>query len=287
VICRRTLLKAGIASLISAARPVPIARGQQRWIAVPPSVMLHARQDHLDNLSVFADWLFDNGFTPITYQTLWAALTAGDPLPASPIIVSIDDLILVRGSNNFYFIEKMVNILIEKGVPAVLGINTEPLVVADNGQIAQLHDQDETLWETATGWSKHGIELATHTQTHQNLTDATLTPDDYQREIGGSAQMIVDRAGQTVTTLVLPYGNGWQDGAVIPPIVAACHAAGIGMVVGVADGRMPLIAAPADTQPIYFVGRVGPLRDSFGSIYRDVEHWRAQNDQRVGSDTLP
>jgi len=106
-----------------------------------------------------------------------------------------------------------------------------------DGQLVSLKTQDDDLWATAKGWLEHGIELATHTHSHQNLLDASLKAEDYQREIGGSAQVIFDHAEQAVTTLVLPYGNGLgPDGALIAPIVETCRANGIGMVVGVAGG---------------------------------------------------
>jgi hypothetical protein len=250
----------------------------QDIIAVPPSIMLHARQDHLDNLATLIDWLRDQGLTPITYRALWDGLTANGVLPSAPVIVSIDDLILVKGSNNFYFIEKMVNVFIEKGAPVTLGLNTEPVVSGAAGQLVSLTDQDDNLWVTAKGWLEHGIELATHTHSHQNLMDASLKADDYQREIGGSAQVIVERTGQAVTTLVLPFGNGLgPDGRLITPIVDTCRANGIGMVVGVAGGRTPLSAIPAAEQPVYFVGRVGPVVGNFNTIYGDIHYWMDEN----------
>jgi len=60
-------------------------------IAVPPSIMLHARQDHLDNLAALIDWLRDKGLAPITYRALWGGLTADGTLPANPVIMSIDE----------------------------------------------------------------------------------------------------------------------------------------------------------------------------------------------------
>jgi hypothetical protein len=247
---------------------------RQALLPVPPSIMLHARQAHLDNLGTLIDWLRDKGLTPITYRALWDGLTANGALPANPVIVSIDDLILVKGSNNFYFIEKMVNVFIEKEAPVTLGLNTEPVVSGADGQLVSLTDQDDNLWATAKGWLEHGIELATHTHSHQNLLDASLRPEDYQREIGGSAQLIFERTGQAVTTLVLPFGNGLgADGTLIAPIVDTCRANEIGMVVGVAGGRTPLSAAPAADQPVYFVGRVGPVVGNFNTIYGDVEYW--------------
>ena len=50
-------------------------------VAVPPSIMLHARQDHLDNLGALIDWLLDKGLTPITYRALWDGLTNGRAAP--------------------------------------------------------------------------------------------------------------------------------------------------------------------------------------------------------------
>lgn len=254
---------------------------RQAALPVPPSVMLHARQAHLDNLPRLVDWLFAGGYTPVTYRMLWDGLTAGAALPASPVIVSIDDLILVKGSNNFAFIQKMVNILIDKKFPAVIALNTEPIVFNAANQPVQLHDQDDTLWAEAAAWTGQGIELATHTQSHQNLADPSLTAADFQREIGGSAQMITDRTGQPVITLVLPYGNGTlggrQDASLLPPIIDECHRSGIGVVVGIAGGRIPLVPAPASTHPIYFVGRVGPETGRYDTIYGDIDYWHAHN----------
>lgn len=261
---------------------------RQVSIPVPPSVMLHARQDALDNLAALVDWLVERRYTLISYRTLWDSLTAGGDLPRCPVILSIDDLTLIRGSNNFAFIEKMVNILIDKQVAGVLGLNTEPVVSGAGGQVVQLTDQDDALWAKARAWTEQGIELATHTHSHRNLLDAAMTAENYRYEIGGSAQMIADRTGQPVITLVLPYGNGTvegrQDAPLLPPIVDECRRAGIGMVVGVAGGRVPLTPLPAAEQPVYFVGRVGPEKDRFGTLYGDIDYWRRQNSPGQASD---
>jgi hypothetical protein len=250
VMDRRTFLKAAAGVTLGAAmgwtRRFERALADQSIIAVPPSIMLHARQDHLDNLGALIDWLRDKGLAPITYRALWETLTADGALPANPVIMSVDDLILVKGSNNFTFIEKMVYVFIEKSVPVVLGINTEPVTAGADGELVSLKDQDDDLWAAAKGWLEYGVELATHTHSHKNLADPSLTAGNYAYEIGGSAQLIVERTGQAVTTLVLPYGNGLgPDGALMPPIVETCRAAGIGLAVGVAGGRTPLISRRA------------------------------------------
>ncbi|HEX3051536.1 MAG TPA: polysaccharide deacetylase family protein [Aggregatilineaceae bacterium] len=255
---------------------MPSKAAGQTVIPVPPTLMLHARQAHLDNLDRLLDWLAERSYTPITYQTLWARLTASQPMPAKPVILTIDDLTMVRGSSNFAFIAKMVDILITRETPAVLGVITQPVVVNSNNQPVQISDQDDDLWATAAGWTEHRLEFATHTESHQNLAAAGLGADDYEREIGGSAAMITERTGQPVNTLVLPFGNGAvdaQEGTLLDPIVTACHDAGIGIVVGVAGGRKALIPARDEEQPIYFVGRVGPQTGAFDGIYWEIEHW--------------
>jgi len=38
-----------------------------------------------------------------------------------------------------------------------------------------------------------------------------------------------------------------------------------------------LSAIPAADQPVYFVGRVGPVVGNFNTIYGDVEYWLDEN----------
>lgn len=261
------------------------------WVPVPPSVMLHARQDHLDHLPRFLDWLLDEGYTPITYRTLFAALTARDTLPRKPVIISIDDLTLVRGSINYPFIARMVSLFLERELPVVVAIVTEPVLQGASGHPVQLTDQDDAAWAHVAEWAACGVELATHTQTHKNLVDVRMACADYEREIGGSAAMIEARAAPPVATLVLPFGNamvgGRHGGTLHEPIVAACRAAGIGMIVGVAGGRDPLVPVAGTEPPVYFAGRVGPLTGDFRSIYSDVAHWQATNERACAHPAIP
>lgn len=245
-------------------------------VPVPPTVMLHARQAHLDNLPRLLDWLLEREYTPITYCALWNFLTGKGTLPPQPVILTIDDLTLVRGSINFPFIARMVDILIERNVPGVLGIITQPVVATGSGRLVQLREQDDALWERAAEWQASGIELATHTDSHCNLAARDMTPEDLRREIGGSADLIAARSGAAVQTLVLPYGNGASDsyaGRLRTPIVDACRETGITIVAGVGGGRVPLAPAPADERPVYFVGRVGPAADAFDSVYWEIDYW--------------
>lgn len=261
------------------------------WVPVPPSVMLHARQEHLDHLPRFLDWLLGEGYTPITYRTLLAALATRATLPRKPVIISIDDLTLVCGSINFPFITRMVSLFLERGLPVVVAIVTEPVLQGASGHPVQLTDQDDTAWARVAEWAACGVELATHTQTHKNLVDTRMARADYEREIGSSADMIARRTAQPVSTLVLPYGNamvgGRHGGALHEPIVAACNTAGIGMIVGVAGGRDPLVPVAGTGTPVYFAGRVGPLTGNFHSIFSDVAHWQAANERACVDPAIP
>lgn len=276
---RRHALKfLALASAIACVAPSRLIEAADALgrIPVPPTVMLHARQAHLDNLPRLLDWLQERKYTPITYQMLWSCLAGGCLLPAQPVIITIDDLTLVRGSRNFPFIARMVDILIERQIPGVLGIITQPVVARADGRLVKLREQDDALWARAIEWQASGIELATHSDSHRNLAEAGITQEDLRHEIGGSANLIEARTGSVVRTLVLPFGNGARDshaGRLQAPIIAACREAGIGVVAGVGGGRVPLMPTPANERPVYFVGRVGPSVASYDSIFWEITHW--------------
>ncbi|MCC6799670.1 MAG: polysaccharide deacetylase family protein [Anaerolineae bacterium] len=272
---RRVFLKL-LAASAGSMLPAPAAGAVAECVPVPPTVMLHARQAHLNNLPRLLDWLAQREYTPVTYRSLWDCLTGAQPLPARPAIITIDDLTLVRGSGNFAFIARMIDVLLERAVPAVVGIITQPVVVCAGGRLVQLQEQDDALWDCAAGWQARGIELATHTTSHRNLAEAGITPDDLRYEICTSAELIAVRTGQPVHTLLLPFGNGAIDsqaGRLRASITEACRAGGIGIVVGVAGGRIPLEPAPAEARPVYFVGRVGPMADAYDGIFWEIAHW--------------
>ncbi|HMM28238.1 MAG TPA: polysaccharide deacetylase family protein [Aggregatilineaceae bacterium] len=273
---RRSFLKLLAGAAAGAVLPVPAARASVERVPVPPTVMLHARQAHLDNLPRLLDWLAERNYTPITYRALWDHLSGSRSLPARPAIITIDDLTLVRGSSNFAFIARMIDVLLERAVPAVVGIITEPIVTCDDGRLVQLKEQDDALWGCAAVWQASGIELATHTTSHRNLAEVGITPDVLRHEIGASAALIAARTGQPVGTLILPFGNGASDshaGRLRAPIAEVCRACGIGIVAGVGGGRAALEPAPPDAQPIYFVGRVGPAADAYDGIFWEITHW--------------
>lgn len=273
---RRVLKLFALGTAALAVAPFRSVSALTAPVSVPPTIMLHARQAHLDNLPRLVDWLLEHGYTPITYTTLWDCLCGGCALPAQPVILTIDDLTAVRGSQNFAFIGRMVDVLIERAVPGVLGIITEPIVACGDGRLVQLREQDDALWDRMSEWQASGMELATHTASHRNLGAPDIRPEELRDEIGGSARLIEARTGVPVRTLVLPFGNGASDsyaGRLRVPIIDACRDAGIGIVVGVGGGRAPLSPAPAGEQPVYFVGRVGPAADSFDGIFWEITHW--------------
>ncbi len=254
-------------------------------VEVPPTIMLHARERHVRELPGLIDNLIGNGYQPITYKTLYASLENGLPLPEKPVILSFDDITMVEGSSNFDFYSRVVDILVEKGVPAVFAVNTEQLTADESGNIIDHNTtQNDSYWETARSWIEdHGIELATHTTTHLNLTDRGISQEEYDHQIVDSARMIEERTGQVVETLVLPFGNGATDaqaGVILPQIVTSCLQTNIRFVSGIAGGRNPISFSPSqDQDSVYYVGRIGPndnnpdADSAFSNLEWEVEHW--------------
>lgn len=250
---------------------------------IPPTIMFHARENQRRILSNLIEQLQNEGFQFVTYEQWYRSLETGQPIER-PVILTFDDLTMVRGSSNFRFYSEVVEILQAKGVPGVFGIITEPVVIGANGNTVQLTDQDDEMWRQVAAWVQSGtVELATHTQSHPNLNNGALTPNDLSREIGGSARLIQERTGQPVTTLITPYGSGvTQEGVIAPRVLEASAEAGIRFVVGIAGMREPVANTSQNGTAIYGVGRIMPddNQDSttlLTSLQAQVQRWDEMN----------
>ncbi len=234
-------------------------------IAVPPSLMLHSKDWWL--LPELLEALDAAGYRGITYLDLIAALFDGAPLPEKPVIISIDDLGMLRGRAFDYF-EGMYRAAHEARFPVVFGIITR-----------SIWTQVESRWDAVAGWAEGGmVELATHTDMHVSLDRADFTADDYDKEIGLSANIIRERTGQEVRTLILPGGRGYTPatGEIQPPIIAACQRAGISLVAGLPGGRAPLDTHAVLPDDVFLVGRTPPGlpgQESVVGAMFEVEHW--------------
>lgn len=229
-------------------------------VPVPPILMLHSRHRWL--LPRLLDALIKEDYTGITFADLEAALD-GAALPANPVIITIDDLCMVKGSPSFETFVAMKDSLVERDFKGAFSIVTIP----DK-------PQNDTWWDDLAGWHEQGIELTTHTSNHLNLDDPTLTVDEFRDEISGSAAFIQDRTGQPVRALVTPFGSGYDrpNDVVTPPVAQACAAANIPFVVGIVEGREPISRPAADG--VIYLGRVPPgVDNTVGGAMYEVRNW--------------
>lgn len=256
-------------------------------IPFPPIMMLHPR--HGENITqgleafmpVFTYYLKEDGYETLTLrgwrETLTADPTAPDftPLPAKPVILTIDDLAMDRGNPEFLLFKGMHDHLAEEGMVATYGVVTRPHLT-----------QDAERWAEVTAWVEGGFELGTHSAQHSTWNKRDGTPRDdwaqenYDVEIVESAQMIEDNTGQSVVTLVTPFGGGFDRAKqeIHPGVAESCRTAGIKFVVGINDGREPIsLERLADDEPLY-VGRTSPsTHDNAISAIYNVNVWYDEN----------
>jgi len=229
---------------------------------MPPTIMLHSRHARL--LPRLIDALAAEGYEGVTFRDLEYTLCQDASLPPKAVMLTIDDLSMVRGNPSFETFRGMKDALVERGWRGVFGVITGPHL-----------PQNEVWWDEVAVWGEQGIELATHTAYHSNLNDPALTAEDFEAEIVGSAQTICQRTGQPVHALVTPFGSGYNrtTGALHPLICAMCQQARIRFVSGIVEGHGPLPASVGDSDVIY-TGRVPPGIDgTLESTLFEVHHW--------------
>lgn len=292
-ISRRELLRIAAGLGVALAWPGALWAGDA-WVQVPPALMLHTRDNRLAFLPPLLERLRAAGFVPITYKAWRQQALAGMLADAASLVMLVvDDLSMAQGNPSFDAFDRMHGWFADAQMPAVFAIITA-------------HDQPQVAarWDTVAGWAAEGFELATHTGYHSNLNAADTTPRgdfraaNYRFEITDSARFIEEQVrarglpDYTVETLVTPYGSGYAyeqpQPALHAPVVEACRAASIRMVVGIVQGREPLpLAALRDevvylgrTPPGYLNGADGALRPDADITFRYLDGWRQANAQR-------
>jgi peptidoglycan/xylan/chitin deacetylase (PgdA/CDA1 family) len=252
--------------------------------------MLHTRDNRQGFLPPLLERLQGAGIQSITYKA-WRQRALNRMLTDDNLVMLVvDDLSMAQGNPSFEAFERMCGWFREAQMPAVFAIITA-------------HDQPQVAgrWDTVAGWAAEGFELATHTAYHSNLNAEDTTPRgdfraaNYRFEITDSARFIEEQVRArgllhyTVSTLVTPYGSGYAyqqpQPALHAPVVEACRAASIRMVVGIVQGRDPLpLAALRDdvvylgrTPPGYRHDEDGALLPDTGITFRYLDDWRQVN----------
>lgn len=154
---------------------------------IVPILMYHRINDSDDRFSTSEaaldeqmGWLAENGYASIAVGDLVRTMTAGAPLPARPVMLTVDDgnrtdpvfaAVLARhGFRGVYFLP-----------------DTSPLSDAEMVELAALG------------------EIGGHTRTHPDL--ATLSPEDQRSEIAGNLDRLRRVTGQPVRSFAYPYGR--------------------------------------------------------------------------------
>lgn len=137
------------------------------------------------------NYLAQNGFNPISFDTMYAGLKGQITLPPKPIIISIDDGYVDAFVNAFPILKKY-------NFHATIFIPTS------------LMNQGYYLtWDEITQMQKSGlISFEAHSLTHPDLP--TLRPDKMKQEIFDSKQVLESHIGVPVNFFAYPYGTSNQ-----------------------------------------------------------------------------
>ncbi|MFG3442200.1 polysaccharide deacetylase family protein [Nonomuraea sp. NPDC047897] len=174
-----------------------------------PILMYHSvtdtPKDETRGLSVrpsdFAEqlaYLAENGFTPLTFGDLAAALRQGRgvSMPDRPVVVTFDD-----GYADFH--SRALPILERHRFPATVFVTSGWL--ADAGADAAGRPLDDMLtWGQVREAARAGIEIGGHSHSHpqlDQLRDAELR-DELRRNKG----LLEEKADAPVTTMAYPFG---------------------------------------------------------------------------------
>ena len=179
-----------------------------------PVLMYHSVQETGADYQVTAaqldeqlGWLASNGYESVTSADVLAWMTYGIPLPAKPVMITIDD----GNFTDWYFLE-----LLEKyGFEGVFALPN----------YAELTPEEIRTLDRAG-------EVCGHTVSHPNLS--TLSYDEQLYEIGENKQFLEAILGNEITCFAYPFGaySGMTQFAVIE--------AGYLMAFDVAGGAQPL-----------------------------------------------
>lgn len=145
------------------------------------------------------DYLRQAGYQPVSMRQLFEALYYGAPLPAKPVLLTLDD-----GYLDNYTVA--APILEQYGFTATFYI------------ISGMVGQPEYMsWEQVLDLERRGMEIGSHTVSHPDLS--TLAATDLAAEVGNSAATLEGYLGHPVYWFCYPAGR--FNGGVIEALEAA------------------------------------------------------------------
>ena len=171
--------------------------------------------------SAFAEQLAvlrDGGYTGLTFGDLGELLRTGSPLPARPVVVTLDD-----GYADAH--EEALPLLAEYGFAATVFVT--PGWLRDAAGFAAGRPLARALsWSQVRELADAGVEIGAHSQSHPQLDQ--LPDETLHAELGISKAVLEDRLGRAVTAMAYPFG--YHRSRVRQAVAAAGyrHAAAVG-----------------------------------------------------------
>lgn len=135
-------------------------------------------------------WLRDNGFTSVTLDDVYAALTEGRPLPPRPVVLTFDD-----GYADAY--QHAFRLLRQYGLTGTFFVVTDWLDSARPGYLT---------WDQAREMAGAGMAIQSHSRSHPDLTDG-CDYDCQVYQILGSVQTIEAEIGVRPRFFCFPGGR--------------------------------------------------------------------------------
>jgi peptidoglycan/xylan/chitin deacetylase (PgdA/CDA1 family) len=198
--------------------------------------MLHQSNLHFDAVQFLGDFLqivAGNRLRATTYRELLADPNLAAREEGRLFIITIDDVGLIAPLDPS--IQAMINLLLEAGYPAVLGVISDGLAA------------DPTTAATLKELSDQGWEIAAHTDTHQNLgTLEKLSPGDMRAEVRRCNDKIEALGLPRPITLILPEGQMVENAKLL-------YKEDVKWAIGIVGGNNFDI-----TDYLIYVGRAGP-----------------------------
>jgi peptidoglycan/xylan/chitin deacetylase (PgdA/CDA1 family)/glycosyltransferase involved in cell wall biosynthesis len=143
-------------------------------------------------------WLARHGYSPIRTSDWMAWVREAKPLPAKPVLITIDD-------GYADVAEFALPILKRHGFTAVVYVVTSQIGGTNAWDEAQGSGTHRLMSaEQIRDWTREGIEFAAHTRTHPDLR--SLAPDRLEAEIAGSADDLAELTGERPASFAYPYG---------------------------------------------------------------------------------
>lgn len=152
-----------------------------------------------DNFSKQLAALKKKGFHTISCDMLLAHITKGQKLPQKPILITFDD------AYENVFIQALPLLKKYQMTAAVFVISDWVGKNNDWDSYEQKISARHMSWQQIELWSKNGMEVGSHTNSHPHLS--TLKDEEIFNELSSSKMAIENRLHLPVKFLCYPYGN--------------------------------------------------------------------------------